>query len=86
MTLLEQLAKVQATKSLKQTEIKSLLTNSIGADETPNDEVEDKIKSLEAEAEETIRKETKREQDQRREENKKAIHGVNINRAYWRKL
>ena len=51
MTLLEQLAKVQATKSLKQTEIKSLLTGSIGADETPNDEVEDKIKSLEAEVE-----------------------------------
>lgn len=47
MNLAEQLAKVQATKSLKQNEIKELLALSIGADETPNDEVEDKIKSLE---------------------------------------
>ena len=51
MTLLEQLQKVQSTKSVKQAEIKSLLTGSIGADETPNDETEDKIKSLEAEVE-----------------------------------
>lgn len=51
MNLLEQLQKVQATKSLKQAEIKSLLETSISADETPNDESETKIKSLEAEVE-----------------------------------
>lgn len=49
MKLKDQLNKVQATKSVKQAEIKELLALSIGADETPNDETEDKIKSLEAE-------------------------------------
>ena len=51
MKLQDQLNKVQITKSAKQAEIKELLTQSIGADETPNDEVEDRIKSLEAEVE-----------------------------------
>ena len=51
MNLQDQLNKVQATKSVKQAEITELLTKSIGADETPNDEVEGMIKSLEAEVE-----------------------------------